>query len=69
MQQRSRKTDSRKQEVMTVPLRLPKDMRDQVRAVSDKSGLTDAAVMRLALERGLGAVEKMFQPQPTEQAA
>lgn len=55
---RSKNPDS-----MPVALRIPKDMAKKVRIVSDKSRLSDADVMRLAIERGLGQVEKMFETQ------
>lgn len=38
-------------------------MHKQVRKVAEKSGLSDAAIMRLAIERGITAVEKMFEPE------
>jgi predicted DNA-binding protein len=50
------------------PLRVPADMQKQIRTLSEKARLSDADIMRLAIERGLGQVEKMFAPQ-TEQAA
>lgn len=51
-----------------VPLRVPPDMQSKIRALSQKTTLSDADIMRLAIERGLGAVEKMFE-QPTTVAA
>jgi len=47
-----------------IPLLVPDDMRSKVRTLAEKSGLTDAAIMRLAIERGLGSVERMFEPDP-----
>ena len=43
-----------------MPLRVPPDMQKQIRAISDKARLSDADVMRLAIDRGIAAVEKMF---------
>jgi predicted DNA-binding protein len=51
-----------------IPLRVPEEMRKAVRALAEKSSLSDADIMRLAIERGLCAVEKMFE-KPTEKAA
>lgn len=44
----------------TIPIRLPGDIRAKVKALSKKSRLSDNDIMRMALERGLTAVEKMF---------
>jgi len=43
-----------------VPLRIPEDMRIKVRALSPKLRTTDAATMRMAIDRGLAELEKMF---------
>lgn len=51
-----------------VGIRLPEDMQEKVRAISAKSRLAEADVMRMALDRGLSAVEKLFAA-PTEKAA
>lgn len=51
-----------------VPVNLPPDMRKQVAELKERTGLTAQAIMRLAIERGIGQVEKMFEPQ-TEKAA
>ena len=53
---------------VVLPLRVPADMGKQIRTLSDKSRLSDADIMRLAIERGMGAVEKMFETS-TKQAA
>ena len=45
---------------VVMPLRVPPDMQKQIRAISDKARLSDADVMRLAIDRGIAAVEKMF---------
>jgi predicted DNA-binding protein len=45
-----------------VPVNIPPGMDSEVTKLAAKSGLTKAAIMRLAIERGLGAVEKMFEP-------
>jgi predicted transcriptional regulator len=51
-----------------VPLRVPEDVRRRVRDVAEKSRLSDADIMRLAIDRGIAVVEKMFE-RPTKQAA
>lgn len=51
-----------------IPLRLPDEMKSKVSTVAEKSGLSEADIMRLSIERGIAAVEKMFS-QPDEQAA
>lgn len=51
-----------------VPLRVPEDMRLKIRKVSDQARLSDADIMRLAIERGLDAVERMFEAQPRKAA-
>ncbi|HVX56941.1 MAG TPA: hypothetical protein VHA37_04365 [Candidatus Saccharimonadales bacterium] len=53
---------------VVVPLRVPTDLQVRIRATSDKSRLSDADIMRLAIERGMEAVEKMFAS-PDKQAA
>jgi len=45
-----------------VPLRVPGELAGKIRTISKKAGLSDAAVMRLAMERGLDRVEAMFEP-------
>ena len=44
-----------------VPVMIPEDMRKQIRTLADKSRLSDAAIMRMAIDRGLGAVRRMFE--------
>lgn len=53
-----------------VPLRVPGDMQKRIQSVAEKSGnnLSEAAVMRMAIERGIAAVERMFDP-PQKKAA
>lgn len=46
-----------------MPLLVPEDMDKSLDRLADKTGLTKAAIMRLAIERGLSAVEKMFEPE------
>ncbi|MDE2101279.1 MAG: hypothetical protein KGL39_28795 [Patescibacteria group bacterium] len=46
---------------VVMPLRVPTNTHKQIRALSDKTRLSDADIMRLAIERGIGAVEKMFE--------
>lgn len=43
-----------------VPLRLPEDMRIKVRELSKKSRLSDADIMRMAIDRGLGSLETLL---------
>ena len=64
----SRKNRSKTPDSVIVPLRVPPDMQKQIRTLSDKARLSDADIMRLAIERGMTAVEKMFE-RPAEQAA
>lgn len=45
---------------VVLPLRVPKDVADRVRKCSDQARLADADILRMAIERGLGSVEKMF---------
>ena len=52
----------------TVPLRIRQDMEQAVRELALKSRLSDADIMRMAIERGLGAVERMFA-EPEKEAA
>jgi len=51
-----------------IPLNVPGDMRKRIRVASDKARLSDADIMRLAIDRGIGLVEKMFHREE-EQAA
>jgi predicted DNA-binding protein len=62
------KKRSKTPDAIVVPLRVPPDMQKQIRGLSEKARLSDADIMRLAIERGIGAVERMFEPQ-SEQAA
>lgn len=50
-------------ESVVVPVRVPKDMQQRVRRVSDRAGLSDADIMRMSIIRGLVRVEEMFPPQ------
>jgi predicted DNA-binding protein len=59
---------SRKAKKHVVPLIVPDDMQQKLDALKAKSGLSKADLMRLAMERGIGAVEKMFE-QPETAAA
>ena len=44
-----------------IPLRLPEEMRNTIRNLSDKSpGLSDADIMRMAIAQGLGRLEELF---------
>jgi predicted DNA-binding protein len=51
-----------------VPLRVPKEMREKIRSLAEKSHLSDADIMRMAIERGLGALDQFFTT-PEKQAA
>lgn len=43
-------------------------MQKQIRQLSQKSRLSDADIMRLAIERGLDKVERMFETAGTAAA-
>jgi len=45
---------------MIVPLRVPADLRARVKVVKENSRLSEADIMRLSIDRGLGQVEEMF---------
>jgi predicted DNA-binding protein len=62
------KKRSKEGAVTTVPLRVPEDMQSKIRGLATKSRLSDADIMRLAIERGIGQVEKMFEPAETQAA-
>lgn len=62
----SKKTS--KTEVVVVPLRVPSDMQKRIRTLSDKSRLSDADIMRMAIDRGIHAVERMFERADTAAA-
>jgi predicted DNA-binding protein len=47
---------------VVIPLRVPEDLQKQIRTLSNKARLSDADIMRLAIERGINAVETMFAP-------
>jgi hypothetical protein len=51
-----------------IPIRMPEDLQSRIRGLSRKNHLSDQDIMRLALERGLGVVEKMFEPAGTKAA-
>lgn len=54
------KERSKKSGPAVIPIRMPDDMQAKVKALSQKARLSDADIMRMALDRGLEAVEKMF---------
>ena len=60
---------SNKKEGMVVPLRVPAEMGKRIKAIAQKNHLSEADIMRLAIERGFVAVEKMFEPQEVATAA
>ena len=41
----------------TLPVRLPRDVRDKIRIISVRTGLTSSAVMRMAINHGLPELE------------
>lgn len=45
---------------MVVPLRVPPDMGTQIKKIAHANHLSEADIMRLAIERGITAVERMF---------
>lgn len=51
-----------------LPLRVPEDMRLKVRDLATRTRLSDADIMRMAIDRGLGRLEEMFSP-PEKKAA
>lgn len=51
-----------------IPLRLPEDMKIRAAEIAQKSGLSLADILRLSIERGVPAVEKMFE-KPVDAAA
>lgn len=54
---------------MVVPLKVPEDMRKRVRALAEGARLSDADIMRLSIERGIAAVEQMFETHNQQKAA
>lgn len=59
---------SKTKDAVVMPLRVPQDMQKQIRTLSDRARLSDADIMRMAIDRGLAAVEKIFA-KSEEQAA
>lgn len=53
---------------MIIPLRVPPEMRKQIRDLAEKSNLAEADIMRLAITRGIGTVERMFETAETQAA-
>ena len=49
-----------KQKSVVIPVRVPADMQLQIRSIAEQSTLSDADVFRMAVVRGLPALEKMF---------
>lgn len=43
-----------------IPIRMPEDMETKIKSLSQKSRLSDQDIMRMALDRGLEVLEKMF---------
>jgi predicted DNA-binding protein len=46
---------------VVIPLRIPKPVHTRIRDISEKVHLSNADVMRMAIERGLGSIDKMFR--------
>lgn len=53
---------------MVYPLRVPEDMGKRIRKLSEASRLSDADIMRMAIDRGIGALEGALKT-PEQQAA
>lgn len=53
---------------MVVPLRVPEEIRTRVKEAAALSKLSEADIMRLSIERGIAAVEKMFEAPETQAA-
>jgi hypothetical protein len=51
-----------------IPIRMPGDMETKIKHLSQKSRLSDQDIMRMALDRGLTALEKMFEQPPAAAA-
>jgi predicted DNA-binding protein len=51
-----------------IPIRMPEDLQEKIKGISKKSRLSEADIIRMSLDRGLSAVENMFE-QPTTVAA
>lgn len=50
-------------------VRLPEKLQEKIREAAEATSLSESAVMRLAMERGLDIVlEKLGQPTPAEAA-
>jgi predicted DNA-binding protein len=45
---------------VTIPVRMPEDLQQRIKGLTKKTRSSDADVMRQALDRGLGVMEKMF---------
>ena len=61
----SRKNSLKKTPCAVIPVRMPESMQKQIRSISHKAGLSDADIMRLSIDRGIGVVERMFtHPEP-----
>jgi predicted transcriptional regulator len=52
----------------TMAVKMPDELRKSVQQLADRKHLPEGAVMRLAIERGLPLIEKMFAA-PSEKAA
>jgi predicted DNA-binding protein len=64
----SKKQNKTPADFVILPLRVPGDMQKRIRGLAEKSRLSDADITRLAIERGLGKVERMFETADTAAA-
>lgn len=55
------KKRSKTEGTVVQPLRVPLDMHKRIRVLADRQRLSDADVMRMAIDRGITLVEEMFQ--------
>jgi predicted DNA-binding protein len=52
-----------------VPLRVPLEMGQRIRTLAEHNHLSDADIMRLAIDRGLRMVEEMLERKPEKTKA
>ncbi len=64
----SKESKAKKQLGHPIPLKISRELESQLRTLSQKTNLSMADLMRLSIERGFVAVEKMLE-QPAEQTA
>jgi len=51
-----------------IPLRVPQAMKTRIVRAAKELGLGNSDIMRLSIERGIGAVEEMFRKQQKKAA-